>query len=127
MLRSAGYNFDIYPVDIDEESLIKNFAARNNIKNVSLVLAKEKAKYISNKFSNNYIIGSDQVLIMNNKIYSKVKNIDEAKERLKNFQGKDHILSAAMSVFKNGEELFSCVGEAKLTMRPLNKEEIEKY
>ena len=61
MLRNAGYEFDIIPADIDEEKIISSLEAN---KNVALILAKEKAKFISQQNKENYIIGSDQILML---------------------------------------------------------------
>jgi len=125
MLGNAGYSFDIIPADIDEEFIIKNSSEK--IENISLKLAQQKAKFISQKKTENYIIGSDQVLIMNDKIYSKAKNYSEAVDRLKNFQGKTHFLHSAVSVYKNGEEMFSSHDTAELKMRTLNNTAIDDY
>lgn len=125
MLRHAGYDFDIIPANIDEENIMEN--SKESIENISTVLAKEKAKHISSKFTQDYIIGSDQILYMNNQIYSKEKNSDEAKERLSDFQGKTHVLNSAVSAYKNGEELFSCRDEASLTMKPMSVQDINQY
>lgn len=126
MLREAGYEFDIIPADIDEEKTIRNIENKD-IKNTSMILAKEKAKIISSKRLDNYIIGSDQVLIMGNKLYSKAKTVDEAKNRINEFQGKMHKLISAVSVYKNNEEIFSYVDGATLTMRGLSFQEINSY
>lgn len=127
MLRAAGYDFDIKPADIDEEKIIIERKQKDSLKNIPLVLAKEKAKLISNKFSNSYIIGSDQILVSSDNVCSKVKNMEEAKKRINELQGKTHRLISAVCVFKNNKELFSCVDEAHLTMRSLNDHEIEQY
>ena len=124
MLRNAGYEFDIIPADIDEEKIISSLETN---KNVALTLAKEKAKFISQKNKENYIIGSDQILMMNNKIYSKAKNKQEAKERLMEFQGNAHTLHSGVSVFKDGEELFSFIDSASLTMKKMTADDIDRY
>ena len=124
MLRNAGYEFDIISADIDEEKIISSLEVN---KNVALTLAKEKAKFISQKNRDNYIIGSDQILMMNNKIYSKAKNKQEVQGRLKEFQGNTHMLHSGVSVFKNGEEIFSFIDSASLTMKKMTEDDIDRY
>jgi len=124
MLHHAGYEFDIIPADIDEEKIASGLGEN---KNIALVLAKEKAKFISQQDKEKYIIGSDQVLMMNNKIYSKAKNKQEAKERLMEFQGKTHTLHSGVSVFKNNEELFSSIDSASLSMKAMTSDDLDRY
>ena len=127
MLRQAGFDFDIMPADIDEEKIIAEQAGTLSGKELALLLANEKAKFISSQRQDKYIIGSDQILMMNNKIYSKAKNIEQAKARLKEFQGQSHALYSAVSVYKNNQEIFSYCDKATLYMRDLSDDEIESY
>lgn len=128
MLRNAGLEFEIQPANINEEKimleLISDGASSGNI---SLRLAREKAKFISDKNPDQYIIGSDQVLSMNDQIYSKAKNKNEALERLNDFQGNEHFLTSAVCVFKDGEDLWHKTDAAALKMKALNSQDIEKY
>ncbi len=128
MLKNAGYDFDVIPASIDEEKIINALIEKKeNIKNISKFLANEKAKSVSKKHPDKYIVSSDQVLYMNDKIYSKVKNNIEAKDRLSFFQGKTHKLNSAVSVYKNEEEVFSFSDEASLEMKQMSESEIENY
>ncbi len=128
MLSQAGYSFDIIAADIDEEKIIENLIKeKESIGDISTHLANAKAKFVSKKHSDKYIIGSDQLLYIGDKVYSKAKNKLEAQERLKEFQGKTHTLNSAVSVYKNGENLFSFKDEANLTMKLMSAVEIESY
>ena len=62
MLRQAGFDFDIMPAEIDEEHIIAEQAGTLNGKELALLLANEKAKFISLQQQDKYIIGSDQIL-----------------------------------------------------------------
>lgn len=124
MLRNAGYNFDIHPADIDEESYIKNL---DDMSEASLILAKEKASHVSSTIKDKYIIGSDQILIMDDNLYSKAKNKQEAFARLQEFRGKTHQLISSVAVYKNGEMLFDNTDEAHLTMHDFSDDGLQKY
>lgn len=126
MLKNAGIDFETIPVGLDEEEIIKK-ADNQNPEDISLLLAKEKALHVSNKYPEHYIIGSDQVLSMKNKIYSKAKNKDEALERLMQFQGQEHQLNASVVVAQAGEILWSQTDTATLKMRALSSRDIENY
>lgn len=127
MLKNAGYNFDIYPADLDEEKIIEEKFPYTSPENISLILAQEKAKKISTIKTENYIIGSDQVLFFNNEIFSKAKDKDEAIEKLKILQGKEHRLISSVSVYKNNVELFSVTDSATLKIKDLTHEQIVNY
>jgi len=128
MLKNAGIEFTPIPANIDEENILitleKDGASATNI---ALHLAKEKALLISNQNKENYVIGSDQVLSMNEKIYSKANNKAEAIERLNEFQGQEHYLTSAVCVAKNGEVLWHKTDAAALKMKDLDSQAIEKY
>ncbi len=126
MLSNAGYSYDCKPADIDEEAIIEKLE-KEKLEKIPLILAQEKAKFISSKNKEKYIIGSDQVLIFKNKIYSKAKNKNEAIERLKVFSNQAHLLISAVSVFKDGKEIFNFTDQAELKMKKLDDEFIEEY
>lgn len=128
MLINAGLQFDVQPADIDEEKIMqimKNDNASSG--NIALLLAKEKALKISKQNLEKYIIGSDQVLSLDDKIFSKALNSKEAHERLVELQGKEHFLTSAVSVYKGGEELWHKTDAAGLKMKVMDRQAIDKY
>lgn len=128
MLNNAGVSYEAMPAHIDEEKIIEQLQETGaSSSNIALQLAKEKAIEISKTNEGKYIIGSDQVLSMDDIIYSKAKNVEEAKERLSVFQGKEHFLTSAVCVVKDGVDLWHKVDAASLKMKPLSSQDIEKY
>lgn len=128
MLKNAGISFDIQPAEIDEEKIVQEMQSEGaSSGNIALRLAKEKALAISKDNPDHYIIGSDQVLSMDDKIYNKAKNEQEAVERLHEFQGNEHFLTSAVCVVKNGEDLWHKTDAAALKMKPMSMQDIEKY
>ena len=128
MLKNAGVAFDINPADINEDKIMQDMKQQNaSSGNIALSLAREKAKKISNENKQDYIIGSDQVLSLDDKIYSKAKNIGEAKNRLLEFQGKEHFLTSAVCVFKNGEDIWHKTDVVGLKMKAMDSQAIDKY
>lgn len=128
MLKNAGVSFECIPADIDEEKIIadmvKNGASTGNI---ALSLSRAKAMTVSQNNPGAYIIGSDQLLSMDDIIYSKAKNKKEAIERLQEFQGKEHYLTSGVCVVKNGEDIWHKTDAAALKMKPMDSQAIEKY
>ncbi len=128
MLTNAGIFYNAQPADIDEENILKEMQLEGaSSGNIALRLAKEKALSISKNNMNQYIIGSDQVLSMGNKIYSKARNKEEAVARLSEFQGKEHFLTSSVCVVKNEEVLWHKTDAAALKMKQMDTQTIEKY
>ena len=126
MLRNAGYDLAIQSTDIDEQA-IKEKLSENEyaFHDIAIALADEKARAINDK--KKYIIGSDQLLIFNNKLLSKSKNMDEAKEKLLMMQGKSHQLISAVSVLKNDETIWFDFDVATLHMKEMDENQIDNY
>lgn len=124
MLRNAGIEFESVPANIDEE-IIQNKGG--DPVNIAETLAKQKALHVSQNNAAAYIIGSDQVLSMNNKIYAKANNKQEARARLKEFSGNEHCLHSSVAVVKNSEILFIHTETATLKMKNLSDNALDDY
>jgi septum formation protein len=128
MLKNAGVDFKSIPADLNEEALIKELEKEGaSSGNMALCLAKEKAIYISKQYPKNYVIGSDQILSMDEEIYSKANDKQEAIERLMEFQGKEHFLTSAVCVARGGEAIWHKTDAVALKMKALSRQDIEKY
>lgn len=124
MLSQAGVGFKSIPAGLDERSFE---STQKSAADLSLILAREKALYVSKENKDNYIIGSDQVLEMDNNIYSKAKNVEEAIKRLKEFSGKTHFLHSSVTVVKNSEVLFTYTDTVEMTMKNLSDKKLNDY
>ncbi len=128
MLRNAGIKFDIIPADIDEEKILKEMESEGSCStNTSLHLAEKKAFSVAKKNPDAFVIGCDQVLSIEDKIYSKVENKEEARERLLELQGQEHFLTSSVYVVKNKEYLWRGTDVAALRMRKMDGQHIDKY
>ncbi|NQZ14148.1 MAG: Maf-like protein [Alphaproteobacteria bacterium] len=126
MLRGAGFKFDVIPADIDEDA-IKDIFSGNKFEDLAHNLSLEKAKAISRENKDFYVVGSDQLLIFNNQVLSKAKNLDSAREKLKHLRGQEHRLTSAVSVVKNEKEIWSSVDCADLTMNDFSDDFLDQY
>lgn len=127
MLHNAGYDFDIIPANINEQEIIDTqLAKKETFKNIAMILASQKA--LSIKCENEtFIIGSDQLLIFNDTIFSKSENKDEAFKKLKLMQGKKHSLISAVSVIQNNKIIWQECDFADLYMKKMNEKQIYNY
>ncbi len=127
LLKNVGYDFDVHPTNIDEQFIIKKLQMDNiSYEEIAMRLSQEKALAVQDK-KNSYIIGSDQILIFENKIFSKSENLEQAFDKLSAMQNQTHALISGVSVIKNGKILWSDFDIANMTMKKLTHNDIKKY
>jgi septum formation protein len=85
LLRSAGIAFVVQPADIDETpragELPRNYAER---------LAQEKALAVAEARPREYVLGADTIVVVDNAILGKPRDVDEAGRMLRALSGKTH-------------------------------------
>ena len=111
------------------EELIKKQLNKKNKKPIQIVkyLARLKAKSISIKNPLQPVVGCDTIILFNNKIIDKAKNLNLAKKKIKKLSGKEHKIISAISVFKNKKQIWSCIQTSKVKIRNLSTKNINHY
>ena len=119
---------EVKPSNIDEDivklSLQKEKASPELI---SKNLAELKANKVSEKFSDNLILGADSVIDLNGELISKPGNREEALEILKKLNGKQHHLISSVCISKNGTMIWNHTDKAILTMKKMKEDELKSY
>ncbi|TXJ17785.1 MAG: septum formation inhibitor Maf [Afipia sp.] len=126
LLVNAGIAVETIPADIDERG-IQQGSGLTDPGQIAALLAGEKAKFISAKSPGRYVVGADQTLALEDRLFSKPENLAAAAAQIKTLSGQTHALHSAVSVAKDGAMLFSHVSVARMTMRFLTDSEIEAY
>ena len=93
----------------------------------ALLLAKGKACSVAKQYPKDIVIGSDQILICNNKLINKVKSKQQAKKKLEFLSGKKHTLWSAIYVINEQKKFYEQIKKAVLKFKILTNEEIENY
>tara|TARA_B110001452_G_scaffold136693_1_gene113630 strand:+ start:767 stop:1354 length:588 start_codon:yes stop_codon:yes gene_type:complete len=118
----------VEPSNVDEdsikESLLKEKASPEII---SKNLAELKANKVSQKITEELVLGADSVIDLNGKIISKPTNRDEALKILQNLNGQTHHLISSVCISQNGLMLWNYTDKASLTMKKMSKEELKIY
>ena len=103
ILNQNGIDCEVMSSNIDEDqvkgSLIQEKATP---KLISKNLAELKANKISEKKPNEFVLGADSVVDLNNELISKPKNRKEAFDILQKLNGKKHQLISSVCISKNG-------------------------
>ena len=124
MLEDAGVEFEVVRPDIDEEA---EKEGKGSLEAIAKGLAEAKALTISRKQSGNWVIGSDSVVAVDGRLFSKPRDRQEAAEHLRFFSGKKMLLVSAVALALDGEVEWSHFGPAELEVRELSDEFIESY
>ncbi|MHC6154339.1 Maf family protein [Bradyrhizobium elkanii] len=126
LLENAGLDFEALPADIDERAVQKN-SGLSAPGEIALLLAREKALFVSRQRPGQYVVGADQTLALGQRMFSKPAGRTQAAEQLGLLAGRTHELHSAVSVARDGKVLFGDVSVARMTMRRLAAGEIESY
>ncbi len=128
ILEKNEINCLVEPANIDED-LIKESLLKENASPeiVSKNLAELKANKISQKNSEQLVLGADSVIDLNGKIISKPRNRVEALEILLNLNGKTHYLISSVCISKNGSMIWNYTDKAQLTMKNMTNDELKFY
>ena len=112
-----------------DEEKIKKKLDKKNPKNFVKKLSFEKSKSIScqKKYRNKIVLGCDTVVVINNKIFDKAKNMKEAAEKIRQMSGKEHKIISGISITKNGKLLWQDHETTKVIIRKLKEKQISNY
>ena len=128
ILDKNGLNCEVQPSNVDEdiikESLEKQKASPEE---VSKNLAELKAKKVSQKFIEAFVIGADSVIDLKGKVISKPTNRDQAYEILKSLNGETHYLISSVCISKGGNMIWNFTDRASLTMKSMMEKEMKEY
>ena len=123
LLREAGYEFAVFPADIDEEiypNLLPLELARH--------LSFEKAKAVAGKFPQDVVLGADTVVAFGDRILGKPTDAANAKAMLQLLSSTTHLVITGVCVIhveKNFHRLARVMSAVR--MRFLSAGEIERY
>ena len=90
ILKNNNLNFiKIKPTCHEEKIKKKLVKQKKSPSSISLELSKAKAESVSKKIKNKIVVGCDTIIVFNNTLLSKAKNLTEAKKKLSNFRAKN--------------------------------------
>ncbi|MCT4369749.1 Maf family protein [Yangia mangrovi] len=128
LLRAAGVPFGIEVARVDECSIRDSLLAEGAApRDVADALAEYKARKVSARNPGALVLGCDQVLSCNGKLYSKPESPEESRAQLMELRDQRlHLLSAAV-IYESGEPVWRHVGVARLKMRAFSEAYLDDY
>ena len=120
MLEAAGIVIDVVPAKIDERAVEQTLEGTGaSPEDVAQVLAEAKALEVSERQPGRLVLGCDQTLSLDDELFHKPKDMEDARRHLLKLSGRTHQLNSAAVLARNGVALWRDVGIARLTMRKL--------
>jgi septum formation protein len=126
LLANAGISFEAVPADLDERAVARTAGVLSPGK-VAALLAQEKASSVSTRFPGRIVVGADQTLALGERLFNKAENRKQASEQLDALAGHTHELHSAVAVVRDGKLLFDHIAVARMTMRTLSADAIDRY
>ena len=126
LLEQAGLEFEVVNSYVDEDLLKKELHGRSFREQV-VRLASQKACTVSKDNLDAFVIGSDNMCTIDDEIFDKPINHEDAVNHLSSLSGKKHLQNNGISIYNEGREIWSNFDVTELEMKKLSLQEIEDY
>ncbi len=128
LLSAAGIPFQTQPAAIDERAIENALVASGaGAGLVALELSRAKALKVSRDHPGRLVIGADQVLCLEERLFSKPVDWTAAVRQLRALSGRTHELHSGLCAVRESREEFETVSVARLRCRELSPRFIEAY
>ena len=128
MLLAAGIAFDVIIPSVDEEAVKAELLAENAApRAIADALAELKALRVSTRYPDALVIGADQVLVCEDRLFNKAADKVEAGKTLRALKGRKHQLVSAVVLARNMRPIWRHVESADLLMRDFSNAFLESY
>ncbi len=128
LLRAAGVRFDVIPASVDEEAIKQGAAAEGlAVEQTALLLAELKARRVSQRFASAIVIGADQILECEGRLFDKPADLSIARSHLLALRGRRHRLVTAVACLRGGTTIWTHLATPMLTMRAFSDAWLEGY
>ena len=121
MLNQCDLSFDVIPAHIDE-SILKEEPFKKYVKRMAL----EKNQAIFNQYPESCVISADTIVVLDNELYGKPVDEDDAFRMLKQLSGKTHQVMTAM-VIKSASFIEEVLSITNVSMTTFTEEDILAY
>jgi len=128
LASSSGINILVHAPNVDEEEIKKSLLQENATpKELAETLARLKAVKISEKYKDQIVLGADQVLSLEGRIFNKPKDKKVAKFILKQLSNREHELISSICLAKNGSSIWSYTESSFLKMKKFDDLYLDEY
>lgn len=128
MLEAAGAVFTVVAPNVDEE-LMKDMLSSGGADpaRIADALAEAKAVAISERHPEALVLGADQILVCEGRVFRKAVDESEARSTLLALRGREHELISAAVLAKGGLAIWRRTETARLKMREFSHQFLHDY
>ena len=126
LLAAAGIPFEAIASGIDERRVEASLRGASGAE-VAAHLARAKAQAVAARHPGRLVLGADQTLDFEGRVFAKPATRAEARAQLLGFSGKTHRLNSALCLMRDETVLFAAVVPARLTCRAFTAEFVDRY
>ena len=127
ILDGAGLDYDVITRPVDEAAIKAAMLTENaRLRDIADALAEAKAMRVSRQEAG-LVIGADQIMVMENRLFDKPKSMEEARERLISMRGKKHELIGAVVICESGLPVWRHMCKTKLWVRDFSDDFLDWY
>lgn len=127
ILDGAGLDYEVIVRPVDEAAIKDAMLAENaRLRDIADALAEAKAMRVSRQ-EQGLVIGADQIMVMDNQLFDKPKDMDDVRARLLSMRGKRHELIGAVVICENGAPVWRHLSRTKLWVRDFSEEFLDWY
>lgn len=128
LLQNAGLDVVPQAPRVDEETIRQALESEGaQPRDIADTLAEMKARKIAERHLDALVLGCDQVLEFDRRVWAKPETVDDARVQLQQMRGQTHRLLSALVLYDRGEPVWRHVGRADLTMRSFSNIWLEDY
>lgn len=130
LLEGAGLNIEVMPSGIDEDAVRTALLGEGDDidpADLAEVLARTKADDVVARTDVRHVVGADQVLAFDGRIFSKPADVDEARAHLLELCGQTHVLHSAAALAEDGEIVWARVDSVRVTLRQFSPTFLGRY
>ena len=128
LLRAAGVGFETRGSGVDEEPLKAAWLAQGQTpRSVAEGLATAKALAVSSQAPDALVIGADQTLEFDGRLFDKPTDRAEARRRLLEFRGAPHTLHSAVALARDGVVVWQEMESAVMHVRAFSEAWLDDY
>src|SRR5947209_16391042 len=122
LLREAGISFEVYPAHIPEVRNLQEAPV-----DYALRLAQEKALKIAEQFPQDYVLGADTIVVVDEQVLEKPQDDADAARMLRMLSGRAHQVTTAVCLIAPQKRIDTRTCTTQVYFRQLEEQEIQEY
>ncbi|MEM7667682.1 MAG: Maf family protein [Pseudomonadota bacterium] len=128
LLERAGVPLTVDPARVDEAAVKAALLAEAApARDIADALAALKAQKVSGRHPGALVLGADQVLVADGRLFDKPQDQDVARDQLQALRGRRHQLLSAAVIACDGAPVWRHIGTADMEMRDFSDAFLEDY